>query len=127
MRRFLIVPILNDAAGRRPNVPAGTPFVWVANTANRVLIKTDVPNGTAATPQTIADVITDAEGTQVDVNAQALNAAQRTTLRTFLANNEIDPADIDDTDRKRALLWLARKLGGARLDLPLLLRGYDAA
>jgi hypothetical protein len=109
-----------DADPRRPNV-AGD-YVMVGERGNRALVKTVVPDGTPPTATTIAD-LTDGG---LDVNADALTAGQRNTIKTFLTNQGIDAAQFDAdgvTDRRALLRFLARRWLG-REDFQTLIDGY---
>ena len=109
MRRYSLVPMIGsgtDADPRRPNV-AGS-YVMLDERANRALVQHDVADGAAPAATTIADMTADG----LDVQATALTAAQRTTIKTFLTNNGIDATQFDAdgvTDRKALLRFLWRR------------------
>jgi hypothetical protein len=97
-------------------------YVMVGERGNRALVKTVVPDGTPPTATTIAD-LTDGG---LDVNADALTAGQRNTIKTFLTNQGIDAAQFDAdgvTDRRALLRFLARRWLG-REDFQTLIDGY---
>lgn len=126
MRRFLIVGTTTDSNGYRWPDYNGA-FVVVAEINNRHLIKVEV-GGAAKTTNTVAD-ITAANGVQTDVEALALSNAQRTAIKTFLANQGLDGSWVDGTitDRRVLLFGLLRRVYSRQdVDLQTLLYGYDA-
>lgn len=137
MKRLILSDVITDADGRRPNVPAATSgYVVLADfpQRNRMLVKVNIPDGTAQTANTIADITTttDADGrvVQVDVNAQALSGAQKTAVKTALTNAGFTAQDFDTFVTNRArLAWfvLRRYAGWQQEDLRLLFDGFDAA
>jgi hypothetical protein len=78
----------------------------------------------------VADVVFDAEGAQVEINAQALTTAQRNNIKTWLTNQGFDVSKIDNTitDRRKLLFAVLRwLLNRADCDLAMALDGYDAS
>jgi hypothetical protein len=135
MKRYLLAPVTITGTGRRvPTLPAGT-TAWVCvhdfPARNRMLLKVQVPDGTAKTAATIADITIDAEGRQVDVNAEALTQAQRDAFKTQLTNAGFDVTQFDGdnlTNRALLLRFLLRRLA-AWQDLPTrdVLERWDAS
>lgn len=123
IRRFEVVPLVGtgdiglDAEGNvtgpedpiRPNI-AGS-YVVLGRVGNRVLVMRTVPDGTAQTQGTLADM----SASGLDVNATALTAAQRTAVKTFLANSGVDVSGFDadnPDDRRKLLVFILRRVFG---------------
>lgn len=127
MKRYSLVPMTGsgtDADPRRPNV-AGS-YVAIGERNNHVLIKQPMPDGTAATASTIADLNDDDSN---DVTATTLTQTRRTTIKTFLTNNGIDTAqfDLDGViDRRQLLRFLLRRwLEWNADDFQRAIKGFD--
>lgn len=123
MKRLLLAAVTTsvDAEGvtvRAPTLPAAvTSWVILADfpARNRMLIKVTLPDGTAKTATTIADVTVDEDGRQVDINAEALTAGQRSTIKTMLTNAGFDVSQFDGDNldnRAKLLRFLLRRLAG---------------
>lgn len=127
MKRYLIADLIGTGAGLdpiRPDMPAGSAWVVVANQGGKALVKTVVPAGAAKTAPVMADMDTDG----LDAVATPLTLAQRSTIRDWLAAQGIDVSDFDSagvSDRRKLLLYVARRMGIAVGDLPLVLSGFD--
>lgn len=114
----------------RPNV--APPWVTVGQAGNRYLVKRVLPDGTAATAATIADLDdSNPDAPAQDVTATPLTAAQRTAIKTFLTNNGIDSSQFDAdgvADRRQLLRFLLRRwLLWQPSDFPRAIGGFDAA
>lgn len=137
MKRYALLPMVTDAQGNRaPAVPAAA-AAWVTlhDFGARALVKLALPDGTAKTATTIADVIetTDEDGTrrQVDVDAEPLTPAQRATIKTMLTNAGFDVSQFDADgidDRAQLLRFVLRRLARWQ-DMPsaAVLAGWDTA
>lgn len=132
MKRFLLTTATTDAEGARtPVVPAAaTSWVTLHDFGNRILVKATLPDGTAKTANTIADITFDEDGRQVDITAEALTPAQRATAKTFLSNAGLDVSRFDGDgvdDRAKLLRFLLRRIAGWQDMTPReLLDGWDA-
>ena len=131
MKRLMLADIITDATGARvPVLPAAaTAWVMLADwpARTRCLVKCVLPDGTATTAATIADITFDGEGRQVDINAAALTQAQRDAWRTRLSNAGFPVEDFDGVDRARLLWFILRRLAGRQgMTRDDVLHGYDA-
>lgn len=123
IKRFELVPYVGtgstgmDADGNvtgaedpiRPDIDGS--YTLIGNVGKRALVKRTVPDGTATTPTTIADVTTDG----FDVNPSTLTVAQRAAIKTFLANNDVDVSNFDTdnpTNRKKLLVFVFNRVLG---------------
>lgn len=135
----MIADIVADpVTGRRGViVPGASATVIVAELPNnKALVKANVPDGMARTPDTIVDVIHDGEGSQLDLEDAPLTNAQRTAVQNRLlthwpGGNFTWVNATNAPNRKRLLRELLRRYGN-RADLDTddvrqLLFGYDAA
>jgi hypothetical protein len=140
IRRFEIVPLVGtgETGTGADGDPNGLPedpirpdidgaYQVLGRVGDRVLVKRLVPDGTAQTQGTLADVV--AGG--LDVNAAALTVTQRNAIKTFLTNRGIDIGqfDSDGVDDRRKLLQfiLRRVLGWNVQDFRRAFTDYDAA
>lgn len=140
LRRFELVPIVGTGEtgfdddggpnGRpedrvRPDITGS--YSVLGRVGSRVLVKRLVPDGTAQTAGTLADV----SASGVDVNATALTAGQRATIKTFLVNNGVDVSRFDGDgidDRRKLLVFIVRRvLGWDVTELRRAFTDYDAA
>lgn len=138
MKRIILSAVTTDAQGTRtPTVPAATTsWVCIADfpQRNRMLVKATLPDGTAKTANTVADITLeqteDGVQRQVDVNAEALTAAQRDNIKTLLTNAGFDVSRFDGDgidDRTKLLRFILRRLAGWRdISWRELLDGWDA-
>jgi hypothetical protein len=132
MKRYALLPMTQVDDVRTPAIPAAaTGFVVLHDFGNRALVKLSLPDGTAKTATTIADVTVDQDGRQVDINAEPLSAAQQTTAKNFLINQGFDVSQFDgDTVNNRAKLmrFILRRLAGWQDMTPReLLDSWDVA
>lgn len=120
-----------DADPTRPNTTGS--YVMVGpQVGNRALIKRPLPDGTAATAGTVADLDdSNPDAPAQDVTATALSAAQKTQIKTFLTNQGIDASQFDADgvgDRRQLLRFLLRRwLGWRQEDFARAIGGYDAS
>lgn len=121
IKRYSLLPMTTDTDGSRMPVAPASASSWsmLHNFGNRALVKMAVPDGTAKTANTIADVTleTDEDGTtrQIDINAEPLNATQRTTVKNMLTNAGFDVSRFDGDgidDRAKLLRFVLRRLAG---------------
>jgi hypothetical protein len=137
VKRILLADIAVATDGARtPTLPAGaTGFVCLHDfpARGKMLVKVNLPDGTAVTAATIADITMEAtedgRQRQVDVNPAALTTAQRDAWRTRLQAAGFDVSDFDTTITDRAkLLWHILRRIASRNDMTVseLLFGYDA-
>jgi hypothetical protein len=103
---------VDEEGARTPTVPAiASSWVMLHDFGQRALVKMTVPDGTAKTVTTIADVVNDQDGRQVDINAEPLTPAQQTVAKSFLENNGVDTSsfDADKIDDRRKLMKFVLK------------------
>lgn len=131
---MLLSAIVTDAQGvRTPTVPAATTS-WVCladfSGQNRMLVKCQIPDGASKTTNTIADITFDADGRQLDINAEALTPTQVTAAKNFLSNAGLDVSLYDGdgiNDRAKLLRFILRRIAKWRDMTPReLLDGWDA-
>lgn len=135
MKRLLLVAKVGDGTRADPvraSVPAvATGVVVLHEFPNRMLVKCSLPDGTAKTANTIADITIDEDGRQVDINAEALGTTARATIKTFLTNQGFDVSQFDADaidDRAKLLRFVLRRLANWRdMTVRELLEGWDAA
>jgi hypothetical protein len=116
MKRYLLAPITTNADSVRvPTLPpTATGYVCVAEMPNRnqMLIEATLPDGTARTASTIADVILDTDGHAVDIETTTLTTTQRDSIKTFLTAQGIDVTQFDAdniSDRWQLLRFILRR------------------
>lgn len=132
MKRYALLNTVVAGDGTRsPNVPAAaTSWVNIHDFGNRMLVKMTLPDGTAKTANTIADITFDEDGRQLDINAEPLTPAQRTAAKTFLQNAGLDVSRFDEDgpdDRAKLLRFILRRLAGWQdMTARELLDGWDA-
>jgi len=131
MKRFSLVNIIGTGADKDP-WRADVAGDWVCVQAwpklGKVLVKQSLPDGTAMTANTVADVLADAKDAtvQLDVSAVVLATTQRNTVKTWLVNQGFDLTGFPNvTDRKALLLAVMEYLAKRECDIKLLLSGYD--
>jgi hypothetical protein len=117
MKRIALVPYETDVNGlRTPTIPAAaTGFITLHDFGPRALVKMTLPDGTAKTATTIADITIDQDGRQVEVNAEPLSAAQQTTAKNFLIGQGFDVSQFDGdavNNRAKLLRFVLRRLAG---------------
>jgi hypothetical protein len=139
LKRLELVPLIGtgatglDADGNvigpedpiRPDITGS--YSVLGRVGNRVLVKRLLPDGTAQTPSTLADLT--AGG--LDVNDTPLTTNQRTAVKAVLQNQGVDITEFDgdgvDSRRKLLLFVLQRVLGWDVADLKRAFTDYDAA
>jgi len=136
MKRLALLPITAVDGNRVPTVPiTATGWCMLHDFGPRALVKLNIPDGTAKTATTIADVTMEApedgRQRQVDINVEALTSTQRTTIKTMLQANGFDVSQFDGdnlADRAKLLRFVLRRLAGWQ-DMPVreLLDGWDAS
>lgn len=129
MKRYEILALTGAGATKadaiRPNLTGA--WALLASRAGRALVKRDVPDGTAATAGTVADLPTGA----ANVTATALSAGERTTIASFLTAQGLDASQFAGdgvTDRRAYLRYVLRRAFLVpELDGPQAITGFDAA
>lgn len=116
----------------RPVLPAAaTNMVVLHEFPARMLVKVTLPDGTAKTSNTIADITIDEDGRQVDINAEALTATQRNTIKTMLTNAGFDVSQYEGDgidDRAKLARFILRRLANWQdMGVRELLDGWDVA
>lgn len=130
MRRIALIPIVPVDGVRTADIPTHISWVMLAESPNgqRALIKAILPDNTPQTQGTIADIILDEDGNQIEIDMAPLSTAQRNAIRTFLTNQGFDVSRIDATvnNRRKLLFAVLRHLFGRdEFDLDMVLHGYD--
>jgi hypothetical protein len=116
MKRYALQPVTTVDGTRTPTIPAAASgFVTLHDFGPRALVKMTLPDGTAKTATTIADITIDQDGRQVEVNAEPLSAAQQTTAKNFLIGQGFDVSQFDGdavNNRAKLLRFVLRRLAG---------------
>lgn len=137
MKRYILATMTTDAQGNRaPTVPAAaTSWINVHDFGNRALVKLTLPDGTAKTANTIADITmtTDEDGrqVQVDINDEALTPTQIANAKTMLSSAGLDVSRFDSdgvASRAQLLRFILRRAAKWQdLSWREVLDGWDAA